>query len=450
MRSFLTAALVLGLVGCSSTAEMGNDPAPGAPAPPSETPSAPSTPGAPSAPGEVSFSCEDGTAGEYDCNRVDLVSHMPVEAFNAGRGNDIWGWTDPETGIEYAIVGLDDGTSFVSLEDPTNPQNLGKLPTATVATVWRDMKVYRNHAFIVSEAQNHGMQVFDLTRLRGLEADADRTFEPDTHYRGVTNAHNIVADEESGFMYIVGTTSVGEGLPDACAAPGFHALDVSDPKNPQFSTCFSDADSDATPRTAPGYTHDAQCLVYRGPDADYNGRQLCFAANEDVLTVFDVEDKQNVVMISQAEYPGASYSHQGWLTQDQRYFLLDDELDEISGVSATQRTLVFDLEDLDNPEFAYIWDSGIPVIDHNMYIIGDYAYQSNYKAGLRILDVSGVGEGPEGIREVAYFDTFPQGEDVQFGGQWSNYPYFESGLVIANDSENGLFVLRPRLDDPDL
>ncbi|MEM1055128.1 MAG: choice-of-anchor B family protein [Bacteroidota bacterium] len=443
MRYLLTAALAIGLVGCSSSTEMTTD-TPETPSTPVESPATP-----PVSDDDIT-PCEDGTAGDYDCSRVDLVSRVSIEDFNAERGNDIWGWTDPETGVEYALVGLDNGTSFVSLEDPTNPLNLGKVPTATVATVWRDIKVYRDHAFIVSEAENHGMQVFDLTRLRGLDADPDRTFEPDVMYRGVTNAHNIVADEESGFMYIVGMTSVGDDLPASCAAPGFHALDVRDPKNPTFSTCFSDADADNRPRSAPGYTHDAQCLVYRGPDADYNGRQLCFAANEDVLTVFDVEDKQNVTMISQAEYPGASYSHQGWLTEDQRFFLLNDELDEISGVTSTQRTLVFDLEDLDNPEFAYVWDSGMTVIDHNLYNIGDYSYQSNYKAGLRILDISNIADGPDGIEEVAYFDTFPQGEDVQFGGQWSNYPYFESGLVIANDSQNGLFVLRPRLDEPEM
>ena len=168
------------------------------------------------------------------------------------------------------------------------------------------------------------------------------------------------------------------------------------------------------PRTGPGYTHDAQCLVYRGPDADYNGRQLCFGANEDVLTIFDVEDKSDVKIISMANYPGHAYSHQGWLTEDQRYFLLDDELDEISGNTPTQRTLVFDLEDLDNPEFDFAWDSGIPVIDHNQYILGDYSYQSNYKAGLRIIDVSGVGAGE--MEEVAFFDTFPQGEDVDSAG----------------------------------
>ena len=121
---------------------------------------------------------------------------------------------------------------------------------------------------------------------------------------------------------------------------------------------------------------------------------------------------------------------------------------EISGNTPTQRTLVFDLEDLDNPEFDFAWDSGLPVIDHNQYILGDYSYQSNYKAGLRIIDVSGVGAGE--MEEVAFFDTFPQGEDVQFGGQWSNFPYFESGLVIANDGSNGLFVLKPTLDKPGL
>ena len=149
-----------------------------------------------------------------------------------------------------------------------------------------------------------------------------------------------------------------------------------------------------------------------------------------------------------ANYPDDAYTHQGWLTEDHRYFLLDDELDEISGSSPTQRTLVFDLQDLDNPEFKFAWDSGITVIDHNQYILGDYSYQSNYKAGLRIIDVSGVGDGE--MEEVAFFDTFPQGEDVQFGGQWSNFPYFESGLVIANDGSNGLFVLKPNLDKPGL
>jgi hypothetical protein len=34
------------------------------------------------------------------------------------RGNDIWGWTDPLDGREYALVGRNDGTAFVDVTDP--------------------------------------------------------------------------------------------------------------------------------------------------------------------------------------------------------------------------------------------------------------------------------------------------------------------------------------------
>src|SRR5690606_20218176 len=86
----------------------------------------------------------------------------------ASGGNDIWGWTDPETEKEYALMGLNNGTAFVDVSDPVNPVYLGKLPTHTQSSLWRDIKVYADHAFVVSEASGHGMQVFDLTRLRGV------------------------------------------------------------------------------------------------------------------------------------------------------------------------------------------------------------------------------------------------------------------------------------------
>ena len=417
-------------------------------------PASPVTPsGAGFSSGDLLASCTDGTAtppgqsasdladGPYACSGVDLVARVPLDDMEGESGNDIWGWTDPQTGKEYALVGLNNGTFFVDVSDPVTPALLGKLPTATVPTTWRDIKVYQNHAFVVSEARDHGMQVFDLTRLRGLSADPARRFEADARYTGIANAHNIVINEETGFAYAVGARSVGTDMPADCAAPGFHVINIETPTSPTFAGCFSDARKEGSAVTAPGYTHDGQCIVYDGPDADYAGREICSGSNEDVVTFFDVTDKANVRIISQAEYPRPGYTHQGWFTEDRRFFLANDELDEMNGLVETQRTLLFNTEDLDNPEFIDAFDSGLTSIDHNLYVVGTLSFQSNYESGLRIVDHSRIAEGE--LREVAFFDTYPQGQSAQFNGQWSNYPYFGSGYVIANDINNGLFILRP-------
>ncbi|RZP11807.1 MAG: choice-of-anchor B family protein, partial [Flavobacteriales bacterium] len=112
--------------------------------------------------------CNNGMAGSYPCNGYDLQSFIPFSTFNTSGGNDSWGWTDPDDGNEYAIMGLKNGTAFIDISDPINPVYLGKLPTYTSNSTWRDIKVYQNHAFVVSEAGGHGMQVFDLTRLRNV------------------------------------------------------------------------------------------------------------------------------------------------------------------------------------------------------------------------------------------------------------------------------------------
>ena len=36
-------------------------------------------------------------------------------------------------------------------------------------------------------------------------------------------------------------------------------------------------------------------------------------------------DKAKPKVISRATYPKVGYTHQGWLTEDHRYFYLDDE-----------------------------------------------------------------------------------------------------------------------------
>ena len=381
----------------------------------------------------------------YNCSNVDLMSHVPLDAMGAlETGNDVWGWTDPETGREYALMGLDNGTFFVDVTSPETPLLMGTLPTATTPRLWRDMKVYANHAFIGSEAFGHGLQVFDLTRLRNLQPQASRVFSTDVTYTGTDpytlgSSHNVVINEDTGFAYVVGARDLNG---DRVCAAGLYMVDINDPQNPAFAGCFA----------ADGYTHDAQCVIYDGPDPTYQGQEICFAANEDTVTLVDVTDKAAPVMISQTAYPNVGYTHQGWLTEDKRYFLVNDELDERI-FDLNTRTLIFDVSNLQTPMFIGAYLHPTRSVDHNLYIVGDHAFQANYTSGLRILNIASLNASGDlgGISTIGYFNTYrfsDCGAQVEvtcraFRGAWSNYPFFASGVVLVSDIEGGLFVVKP-------
>jgi hypothetical protein len=62
------------------------------------------------------------------------------------------------------------------------------------------------------------------------------------------------------------------------------------------------------------------------------------------------------------------------------------------------------------------------------------------------LDISDVANG--NLLEAAYFDIYPSSNSASFNGAWSNYPYFDSGIVVVSGIEQGLFVLQPNLTPP--
>lgn len=366
--------------------------------------------------------CTDGSAFIFDCKNIDLAAQMPLSSIGGGGGNDIWGWTDPLTGKEYALMLRTSGTSFVDVSDPENPVYLGNLPTHTSNSSWRDAKVHKNYAYIVSEAPGHGMQVFDLTELRDV-ASPPVTFSETVHYNAFGNAHNIALNDDSGVAYAVGTNTCSGGL---------HIIDLKRPAEPFEIGCFS----------ADGYTHDVQCVTYAGPDTDHTGKEICLASNEDTLTIVDLSDLQNPVELSRTGYAGSSYAHQGWLSEDHATFFLDDELDE-SGQGFNTRTYVWDVVDLDAPTLLGFNSGATPAIDHNQYVINGMTFQSNYTAGLRVLDTTAARRTPNNLSERAYFDTYPSNDSTSFNGTWSNYPFFESGTIIVSDISGGLFILQP-------
>ncbi|MGV6828800.1 MAG: choice-of-anchor B family protein [Flavobacteriales bacterium] len=371
--------------------------------------------------------CEGGYAGSLPCNDYDLMAKFTPGQMGASAANDSWGWTDPEDGTEYAIIGLTTGTRFYDISDPVNPINLGFLDSHTSNSIWRDIKVYNNYAFIVSEAGGHGMQVFDLTRLRNV-ANPPENFTEDAHYSGFGSAHNIVINPDQPYAYVVGA-SVNSG--------GAHFVDISDPLNPVSAGGYSGS----------GYTHDAQVVTYSGPDSDYTGKEIYFGSNEDEVVIVDVTNKNNPQLISSITYSNVEYTHQGWLTEDQRYFLVGDELDEYY-IGMDSRTIILDLSDLDNPQIHFYYTGNTPAIDHNGYVVGDKFYLANYNAGMRVIDISDIAN--QNMTEIGYFDTVPYTNSADFGGSWNVYPYFASGNIVISGDEGFHLVKQSSLGIEDV
>jgi choice-of-anchor B domain-containing protein len=374
--------------------------------------------------------CVDGFAGPFPCDNVDLIAYIPARDLGGDSTNDVWGWTDPETGTEYVLLGLDTGTAFLDISNPYCPVHVATMRTETQVSLWRDLETYADHVFVGSEANGHGLQVLDLARVAAARTGSEELpvrLEPDTVYHGFGNSHTVMIDTQAGILSANGS--------DTCSG-GPHIVDISDPTSPVFGSCYERA----------GYVHDAHCTTYAGPDADHQGAPICITANGWLgsIDIVDLTDLASPVKLADAEYDLASYAHQGWLTEDHRYLLLDDEYDEEEyGGNCT--TKLFDLTDLDNPSYIGAFVHERPNIDHQLFVSGHYAYESNYTAGLEIYDL--VDPATADLALAARFDLHPQSDDPVFEGTWSNYPWFASGMVPVTSIWDGLFIVAPHLPE---
>ncbi len=348
---------------------------------------------------------------------LELYSQLAPNQFGASGGNDCWGYVSP-TGREYALMSLNNRLGVVEITDPRNPSILGTIPHSSCT--WGDVKVYKDHCYQVSEC-NSGIQVVDLSDVDNGNISLVRTIS------SPGSSHNVVVDTESGYLFTVGSgRTYSVYIYDLEPANGRGAT----PGNPVFVQRF-----------AGNYLHDAQAVTYDkgGP----NERVIIFGASEGRgLEIYELKFTNGNPawrMVSSESYPGVSYCHQLWLDKDRHYLYGDDELDEQRGQTPTTRSLVFDVSDLDNPVYVGSFTSGLPSIDHNLYVREDgMIFEANYSSGVRVFDTNVSKTSPP---EVAYFDTYPENNNASFNGLWSVYPFFPSGTVIASDTGRGLFIL---------
>ncbi|EON66369.1 hypothetical protein W97_05466 [Coniosporium apollinis CBS 100218] len=389
----------------------------------------------------------------FKCKDMDLYhfrSHASLGS-NGGEGSSSWGWTSPD-GREFVAIGQSDGASFVEISKQGKMIYLGRLPQYSVPIIWREIRAYKNYMVIGSEALGHNIQIFDMTKLLDIDPANPVTFSNEQDLTGlftglpIGRTHNVVVNEETNWAY-----AVGAAPRNSSCRGGLIFIDLADPSNPTTPGCNPDD----------GYVHDAQCLVYKGPDTKYLGREICYGYNEDTLTIYDVTNKKNSTIISRTSYTGASYTHQGWVldTEWQEFLVMDDEYDEFDAVEPAADgfpvTYIWDIRSLEAPKQTGIYKSKTHSVDHNQYVIDGYSFQSNYGAGFRVLDVSSIPDDPtgKGVSEVAFFDVYPEDDNtplggvVDFVGSWSSYAFFRSGYIFVNTIERGGFVIKMKNRD---
>lgn len=385
----------------------------------------------------------------------DFKTHAELGS-TLGEGSGSWGWT--YRGREFIIIGQSDGAAFAEVSKQGKLVYLGRLPQQSTPAIWREIKTVGNYVVIGSEAVGHNVQIFDLRKLLKIDPKTPKTFSTETDLTGLFSdylplgrTHNVVTNEEKGYA-----AAVGAAPRNSTCAGGLIFIDLKDPSKPYSPGC---APQD-------GYIHDAQCIVYRGPHKKYYGRDICYGYNEDTLTIYDVTNKKGTnaaSIISRTPYVGASYTHQGWVLDPmwQTHIIMDDELDEgeldpnrvdpnSPAIDGFPVSYIWDITNLEKPVNTGFYKSSVRSVDHNQFVYDGLAYQSNYQAGLRILDVSSIPRDPTGkkVKEIAYFDTYPEDDNLPGGGQavwdsgtWSHFT-FPSGYIVINTIDRGPFVVK--------
>ena len=358
--------------------------------------------------------CINGLADIYPCSGFDLQSHFTLEELGGGvKGSDCWGWTDENSEREFILYCRSTGLSFVEITDPINPVFTAMLPASGLESTWRDVKVLGNYAYVVSMASDHGLQIIELTQLLSIST-FPTVLDETAHYSGFSYAHNFVINEQTHYGYAVDTD--GGGL---------LILDLEYPTSPVLVGSYDAAT-----------THDAQSVVYHGPDLDYLGSEIVFCFNGDNVLIINADDKSDLEVLSDITDSTSWYIHQGSVSEDHRMLYYNDELDEIYGGQNT-RTYMADITDLNNPIIVGYYDYGTESIDHNLYVHNEKVYASNNSSGLRVSNILENGA----IEPYGFFDTYPLDDAPNSVGTWSNYPFFPS-KNIAVSNRDGLFILR--------
>ena len=365
-------------------------------------------------------SATDQSVGiDFPASNVQLLAWIPVTTFNPGNTSaaTVEGYVSP-SGREYAVVGLSDGTGFVEVTNPGSPVIVEFIPGPD--SLWKDVRVFQHYAYSVSEGGG-GIQIMDMSQIDLGTVTLVGTSNTPTGTNSAT--HTMFINQASGRLYRAGGGS-----------NGLRIYSLADPTAPAFLGAWPDR-----------YVHEVTVVNYTsGP---YAGKEIAFCCGGfnggqvdtgvyivDINNLLDGNPNNGNPLLSYFQYSSASFSHQGWLSENKQLFYLNDELDE---PQITSLTRVINVSNLSAPFQAGSFTSGTTSVDHNLYVKGNIIFEANYRSGLRIFDASTDAINPT---QIGFFDTWPEDDASNFNGLWDNYPYLPSGIVLGSDIEKGFFI----------
>lgn len=340
-------------------------------------------------------------ASFFSISQVNMtqVGYLDLQSMHSSDLNDIWGYTD-EAGNEYAIVGLNNGTSVVDISDPANPVEISFF--SGMNSIWRDIKVWGDYAYVTTEA-NQGLEIIDLTPLPAS------TTLTSSYYFGPSgnqwqSAHNIYID--NGVAYIFGANR-GNG--------GVIMLDVNTtPGAPVEIGTFDE-----------WYCHDG----FVQNDTGYFSH-----INDGFFSIVELNGFGTLGLgdVLGSLVTSSVFTHNCWTSANGQTLFTTDE----------KENGFIDAYDISDPSSPILIDQiqsspGNNIIPHNAHVKGDLLITSYYTDGVVVHDIS----DPNNMVEVANFDTSPAYSGNTFNGCWGVYPFFSSNNLIASDIENGLYVL---------
>ncbi len=392
--------------------------------------------------------CVDGSAGSFDCNNIDLLAHMPLNAFSSrpSSANDIWGHVDLNTGDEYALIGLRNGVAVVNVTDPENPSEVGTIRGAN--STWRDIKVYQYYdnsinawqayAYATIDSANNHVTIINLNQLPNSVSLAENN-------RAVTKAHNVYISNVDHTLNIAlpGLTPSLQLIGSSRFGGAFHSYSLNTP-----ATLTSLSNN----YFGSGYTHDGASINITDSrkDSQCNTQSdsctVFIDFNEKEMKLWNITDTSATTLLGTGVYDDVAkinqYVHSGWGTEDKQHIFLHDEFDEKDGgLNSTVR--IFSIADLNNPTQVGQWTGPTRAIDHNGFVRGNRYYMSNYERGLTVLDIT----DPANPVTVGFFDTYTPSNNAGFNGAWGTYPFLPSGNILVSDIGSGLYILKDRTQE---